>query len=132
MFIKVKIHRLFNNPESNTKAIASIQINGEYAVHGFKIMENANGGRFIAMPSTKNSNGEYYDIFHPLSKGVRMELSMQIIGAYKECLDKQLKLLDPCEHLPKQLEINENNYISGCKDQVAFSEVLRENDIYSE
>lgn len=111
MEIKVIIHRIYSNPCSNIKAIASISLNGEFAIHGFKVMENINGGRFVAMPSAKNAQGKYYDVFHPLSKEMRLNLTEQIMDEYKRRLNTQTKgdcsVISEQETIPEQLDMND-------------------------
>lgn len=47
--------------EGKMKAVVSITIDNEFAVHDIKIIEGEKGV-FIAMPSRKNAEGEYRDV----------------------------------------------------------------------
>ena len=71
--------------EGNMKAVASITLNGEFAIHDIKIIEGEKG-LFIAMPSRKTPEGEYRDIAHPISKESREELQKAIFEAYEKVL----------------------------------------------
>ena len=53
--------------EGNMKAVASITIDNELAIHDIKIIEGEKG-LFIAMPSRKTPDGDYRDIAHPISQ----------------------------------------------------------------
>ena len=52
--------------EGKMKAVVSITIDNEFAVHDIKIIEGEKGV-FIAMPSRKNAEGEYRDVAHPIN-----------------------------------------------------------------
>ena len=49
--------------EGKMKAVVSITIDNEFAVHDIKIIEGEKGV-FIAMPSRKNAEGEYAELSH--------------------------------------------------------------------
>lgn len=51
----VKIHSI--HPEGTMRANASVNIYGDFAVRGVKVMEGAKG-LFVSMPSYKAGNGE--------------------------------------------------------------------------
>ncbi len=71
--------------EGNMKAVASITIDNEIAIHDIKIIEGENG-LFIAMPSRKTADGEYRDIAHPISHEAREVLQTAILEAYEKVL----------------------------------------------
>ncbi|MBR2530240.1 MAG: septation regulator SpoVG, partial [Lachnospiraceae bacterium] len=56
--------------EGSMKAVASITIDNELAIHDIKIIEGEKG-LFIAMPSRKTPEGEFRDIAHPISSQSR-------------------------------------------------------------
>ncbi len=66
------------------KAYASVNLNGEFAITGVKIMEGSKG-TFVAMPSYK-SNGEYKDVCFPITKEARAEFNDAVIDAYEQAL----------------------------------------------
>ena len=67
----VKIHSLY--PEGSCRALASVNLNGSFAVRGLKVMEGANG-LFVSMPSYRAGNGEYKDICFPCTREARSQL----------------------------------------------------------
>ena len=71
--------------EGNMKAVASITIDNELAIHDIKIIEGEKG-LFIAMPSRKTPEGEFRDIAHPISHESREVLQKAILDAYEEAL----------------------------------------------
>ena len=59
--------------EGRVKALASITIDDSFAIHDIKVVES-NGRTFVAMPSKRNSNGEFKDIAHPINNETRAKL----------------------------------------------------------
>ena len=90
--ITAKIDRIFDKPDSNLRAIASVSIGNEFAVHGFRVLESQNG-LFVSMPCTSYKDGEgktqYSDTFHPITKESREELLNEIKSAYEQALEKK-------------------------------------------
>lgn len=87
MRITAKIHEIFNNEKSNVKATASAAFGGQFAVHGFTVM-NGRNGLFVNMPSKMNDEGEYVSTFHPITKDARTQLSNTILEAYEQALNE--------------------------------------------
>lgn len=79
---EVRIHSL--KPLETVKGIASININGAFAVKGVKIIEGSNG-LFVAMPSSKVGN-EYRDICFPITPECREQLNKAVLNAYDQAL----------------------------------------------
>ena len=79
----VKIHSI--RPEGSCRATASVNVYGDFAVRGIKIMEGSKG-LFISMPSYKAGNGEYKDICFPCTKEAKAEFDKAVLGAYQQAL----------------------------------------------
>ena len=73
--------RKSDREDSRMKAIASVLLDDEFAVHDIRIIEGTKG-LFIAMPSRKTSSGGYRDIAHPINPDVRKMLEDAIIKEY--------------------------------------------------
>jgi stage V sporulation protein G len=79
----IKIRKLFD--EGPMKAIVSVTLDGQLAVHDIKVI-NARDKFFIVMPSRKNPDETFRDIVHPINAQFRSELESQVIAAYNaEC-----------------------------------------------
>lgn len=65
------------------KAVASIVIDGAFAIHDIKIIEGKEGV-FIAMPSRKTPDGAFRDIAHPINTEARSEVCNAILDAYNK------------------------------------------------
>ena len=87
----VKINRMFNDQKSNLKALASVNIDNKFAVHGIRIVDSSKG-LFISMPSTsytdRNGQTQYSDIFHPITAQAREELIQAVQSAYEQALEE--------------------------------------------
>ena len=73
--------------EGKMKAVVSITMDDEFAVHDIKIIEGEKG-LFIAMPSRKTTDGEYRDIAHPINSETRDRIQKIILEKYGEVLDQ--------------------------------------------
>ena len=79
--------RIIENSDSKLKAIASIVIEGCFAIHDIKIIEG-NEGVFIAMPSRKTAEGTFKDIAHPINSETRELIKAKVLDAYKKALEE--------------------------------------------
>lgn len=78
--------RLIQKEDSKLKAVASITLDNEFAIHDIKIVEGTEGC-FVAMPSRKTADGEHRDIAHPINSETRARLIELILDAYNKELD---------------------------------------------
>ena len=74
--------------EGKMKAVVSITLDDEFAVHDIKVIEG-DKGLFIAMPSRKTSDGEYRDIAHPINSVTRDRIQSLILNKYDEMLQQE-------------------------------------------
>lgn len=81
----VRVRRLAD--DGKMKAVVSITIDNEFAVHDIKVIEGENG-LFVAMPSRKTANEEYRDIAHPINSDVRNYVQSMILGKYQEAVEQ--------------------------------------------
>ena len=79
--------RKSDREDSRMKAIASVLLDDEFAVHDIRIIEGTKG-LFIAMPSRKTSSGGYRDVAHPISQEVRTMFEKEILDAYEKSLNE--------------------------------------------
>ena len=79
--------RLVQKEDSKLKAVASITIEDCFVIHDVKVIEG-NEGYFVAMPSRKNSDGEYKDIAHPINTETRQNVIDIVLEAFKDELAK--------------------------------------------
>ncbi len=71
--------------EGKIKAIVSITLDNEFAVHDIKVIEGEKG-LFIAMPSRKPADGDYRDIAHPINQSTRERIQSLILAEYEKAL----------------------------------------------
>ena len=79
--------RLISKDEKKLRAIASVILDNEFAVHDIKVIEGTEG-HFIVMPSRKAHDGSFRDIAHPIRSEVRDKLSEAVLNAYYRTLDE--------------------------------------------
>ena len=97
----VKIHSI--RPEGSCKATASVNVYGDFAVRGIKVMEGSKG-LFVSMPSYKAGNGEYKDICFPCTSEARKEFDQAVMGAYEQALTQSQKQEHPAEKEQEQAQ----------------------------
>ena len=76
--------RIVKNETSKIKASVSITIDDVFVVHDIKVIDDNNGGYFIAMPSRKTPDGEFKDIVHPINTETREEIKAIVLKAFDE------------------------------------------------
>ena len=75
----VRIRRTY--PDARLKALVSITIDGDFAVHDIKVIEGPNR-LFVAMPSRKDDSGSFRDIVHPITPESRQLIENTILERY--------------------------------------------------
>lgn len=79
----VRIRVVKGESDIKLKAYADVTFEGCFVIHGLKIIEGQNG-MFVAMPSRKMPDGEYKDIVHPITPGLRKEITEIVITKFNE------------------------------------------------
>lgn len=80
----IRIRRLLT--EGRLRAVVSITLDNELAVHDIKVIEGPER-LFVAMPSRREENGTFRDIVHPISADARHELEDAVLDAYQRELE---------------------------------------------
>lgn len=81
----IKIRKTFE--EGPMRAIVSITLDGQLAIHDIKVIY-AKEKYFVVMPSRKNPDGTFRDVVHPINAEFRAVVEEAIIGAYKKALSE--------------------------------------------
>ena len=71
-----------------TLAFANVTIMDQFVVKNLRIVKG-DKGIFIGMPSNKKKNGEYVDIFFPITQEARNDITKIIVEKYNEFLVSQ-------------------------------------------
>jgi len=83
---EIKIRRTYN--EGRLRALVSITINSDLAIHDLKIIEGPERF-FIAMPSRHEESGVFRDVVHPITAKARQEMESRILAAYEQFIETQ-------------------------------------------
>ncbi len=78
----VKI-RLVKTENEKFKAVASIVVDGCFAIHDVKILQG-DDSLFIAMPSRRTPDGVFKDVAHPINAETREYIQNLILDAYRK------------------------------------------------
>lgn len=81
---EVKVTKL-NNPESNVIGLASMVVDGKFAFNSIRVIasDNAQRGFFVSMPSYQTKDGNYVDLFKPITS----EMSNAIANAVQTAME---------------------------------------------
>ena len=80
----IRIRKLYDG--ERLKALVSVTLDGDFAVHDIKIIQGA-GRLFVAMPSRRDETGAFRDIVHPITKEARSELDRAIMERYEQAAE---------------------------------------------
>jgi len=83
--IELQNFRLVN--DDITKAVSSIVINGDFAIHGVRIVEFKPNELMVSMPSRMYAPGNYSDIANPVNKVARDKLESILFNEYHNQLE---------------------------------------------
>lgn len=81
----IRIRRTYQN--TRLRALVSITVDGDLAVHDIKVIEGPDR-LFVAMPSRKDDNGVFRDIVHPITSEARAVMENDILTAYHAYLEQ--------------------------------------------
>lgn len=69
----------------NPAAYVSVTLDGCVAIKGVKVFDGEKG-RYIRMPSIKDSKREYKDVCFPVTRDFRAQMSDIVLAAYERAL----------------------------------------------
>lgn len=90
--ISAKIDRLIPTEGDGVRAIASVNIGGAYAAHGFKVYESEEKGLSVLNPSSKyqkDGKNQYSDVVHAITPEARTAINDAILEAYEQKLSEE-------------------------------------------
>lgn len=73
--------------KDSLKGMATVKVLDSIFLTGLRIIDGKKG-LFVSMPSKKEPNGEYKDLFFPASKEIRDQLQAAILEVYHDLLAK--------------------------------------------
>lgn len=80
----IKIRKIFT--EGKVRAVVSIILDGDFAVHDLKVIEGVER-LFVAMPNRRSEDGRFQDIVHPISTDARTQLEAVVLEKYREAVE---------------------------------------------
>ena len=80
----IRIRKTYD--DARLKALVSVTIDGDLAVHDIKVIEGPER-LFVAMPSRKDENGTFRDIAHPITPVARRTLEEAILTQYAQYME---------------------------------------------
>lgn len=87
---------LYENPESNIKGYATLNMNQGFYISGIRIIEGqdkeGNSKLFVSMPSYKNRDEEYKDICHVVTAECREAVNQVVMQEYQAQVAEKEKI----------------------------------------
>lgn len=85
--LEYDIHVYPSKVDGAQKASATVNIGGQFAIRGIKIMEGTKG-LFVSMPSYRAGNGEYKDICFPCTKESKADFDQKVLSVYQQTMEQ--------------------------------------------
>lgn len=85
---RIEVTQLRNTEDSNTRALANVIVDGQFAVGPFRIVQGQKG-LFVGHPQRKDRQGQWHDMVRPLTPEARQDLHAAILDAYQRSLERQ-------------------------------------------
>ena len=82
MNLEVKVFKT-TGEYGNLKAYAKVIMDDMFVCNDLKILDGTKG-LWVAMPNRKTKEGDWQDIFHPISKEAREKLFKAVLDKYNE------------------------------------------------
>jgi len=82
MNLEIKVYPL-DNPQGSTKAFANVGIEDLVAINGIRVVSGEKGD-FVAMPQSKDKDGNYHDIAFPINADLRKEMNKAVLDKFEE------------------------------------------------
>ena len=80
---EIKVRSIFNADITNMRAKVSITLDDALAIHDIKVIQGPDR-LFVAIPSSRDDNGAFRDVAHPISRQTRDELETAVLKAYED------------------------------------------------
>lgn len=130
MDIKASVN-LYNKPDGNIKAFASISLNDDFIVRGLRVVEGEKG-LFVAMPSQKVGS-DYRDVCFPKSTELREEINSTVLEAYEQAMtESQEQANEKTKRGSKKEQNNEQKAGKGNKQEESEPDLQEDGPIEEE
>lgn len=80
--ITISHFRMVDSPV--IKAVCSILIDGNLAVHDIRLLQYSPKRIIVAMPTQQDGKGKPRDVVHPINQETRQQLEALLIGEYQK------------------------------------------------
>lgn len=81
------------SPQNNLVGFATVTINNSFAVENIRVC-TGDKGMYVNMPSMKDSQGKWHDVFKPITAEARNLIVSAVLNGYNEAIEKMRETLD--------------------------------------
>ena len=90
--IEAKAYPL-KDPQGSTLAFANVDVADLVTINSVRVIEGDKGA-FVAMPQSKDKEGNYHDIAFPINGDVRKAITEKVLDAYNDKNDRKQSMSD--------------------------------------
>lgn len=87
-------------PRGNLLGFATVTINDSFAVENIHVCKGEKG-LYVNMPSQQDSQGNWRDVFKPITADARKQLISAILNGYTAAIDKMRETVDATKEADK-------------------------------
>ena len=81
------------SPRNNLVGFATVTINDSFAVDNIRVC-TGDKGMYVNMPSVQDSQGNWRDVFKPITADARNLIVSAVLNGYNEAIEKMRETLD--------------------------------------
>jgi stage V sporulation protein G len=82
------------NPQGSTLAFANVNISDLVTINSARVIEGGEKGMFVAMPQSRDKEGNYHDIAFPINGEVRQGITENVLDAYSDKTERRQSMSD--------------------------------------
>jgi stage V sporulation protein G len=82
--LNIKVYPI-DKPQGSTLAFVNVGIEDLVAINGIRVVDSSKG-KFIAMPQSKDKDGNYHDIAFPINSDLHKEMNKAVLDKYREAV----------------------------------------------
>jgi stage V sporulation protein G len=91
--IGAKVYPL-KDPKGSTLAFANVDIADLVTINSVRVIEGGENGMFVAMPQSKDKEGNFHDIAFPINAGIRKGVTEAVLDAYGDKTERRQSMSD--------------------------------------
>ena len=84
MKIEARNMKLLDNRTDNLMAVCDLNLGGDFAIQGVRVVKGKEGQPFVSLPSYQDRNGDYHEVAHPVTAQAREVTNRVVLKEYEK------------------------------------------------